>query len=164
MSLLRLLAALALAFWIGGLMAVGGIAAPALFEALELHTPATGRELAGVAFGAIFVRFQYAAWAACGVLFLSLGLRRALGPRPRWFGVRMWIGAAMLAVSVVTVEYIAPRIDRIRASVTGPVASLPDQDPRRVALEGWHQLSTSLMLATLFSGAGLLWMEIRDTH
>jgi hypothetical protein len=164
MSFLRFLAFLALGFWIGGLVALGGIAASTLFAVLTAHDPVAGRELAGLAFGAIFQRFQYAAWVAGGVMLISLGFRRALGPRPRWFGLRMWIVVGMLVASVGTVLLITPRIESIRTSVSGPVANLPDQDPRKIAFGRWHGLSSGLMLMTIVVGVGLFWTEIQDAH
>jgi hypothetical protein len=162
MSLLRYVAVLILAVWVGGLAVLGGVAAPAIFSVLEAHDPATGRELGGVLFGDIFGRFQYLAWGLGAVLLLSLGLRAALGPRPRRLALRVWIAAAMLAVSVVTVVAIAPRIDAIQASVTGTIAALPDTDARKVAFGRLHGLANALMLVTLAAGVGLLWAEMRD--
>lgn len=162
MSFLRLIGAAALAFWVGGLAALGAIAAPTLFASLASHDPTGGRELAGVVFGLIFMHFQYAAWAAGAVLLLSLGLRALLGPRPRRFKLRIWVGVGMLVASMVTVLLITPRIEAIRTSVTGPVAALPDQDPRKVAFGRWHGLSSGLMLVTILSGLGLLWAETHE--
>jgi len=164
MSFLRLAGVVALAFWIGGLAALGASVAPALFDVLAAHDPTTGREMAGMLFGVVFERFQYAAWGAGAVVLLSLGLRAALGPRPRRFGVRLWVAALMVSASVSTVFLVAPRIDAIRSSVTGPVASLPDTDPRRIEFGRWHGLSSALMLLTIVAGTGLLWAELSDQH
>ena len=114
MTFLRYLALIALALWIGGLVALGLVAAPQLFDVLEARQAAGGRELAGELFGSIFDRFQHVAWGLGGVLLASLGTRAALGPRPRRFAVRMWTVSAMLAASVVTSFVITPRIDTIR--------------------------------------------------
>src|SRR5262245_17067612 len=113
MTFLRFLAIIVLALWIGGLVTLGGIVAPTIFSVLQAQDPATGRDLAAAAFGAIFDRFQHSSWIACLVLLLSLIGRAALGPRPRRFGLRMWIAAAMLGASVASVFIVAPRIARI---------------------------------------------------
>lgn len=162
MALLRLVAVLALVMWIGGLAMLGGVAAPALFEVLESEMPAGGRELAARIFGVMLIRAQYVSWG-CGLVFLtSLGIRAALGPRPGRFGIRMWIAAAMLVGSVATTYGLAPRIEAIRASVTGPVASLPDDDPRKQTFGRLHGLSNILMGTTLVAGIALLWFEVRE--
>jgi hypothetical protein len=163
-SFLRFVGTLALAFWIGGLAVLGAIAASATFEVLQAHDPVTGRQLAAVVFGAIFQRFNYAAIGAGAVLLLSLGVRAALGPRPRRFGVRMWVAAAMFAGAIASAVLIAPRVESIRASVSGPVADLPDSDSRKVAFGRWHALSTGLMLVTIVAGIGLIWTELNDRH
>jgi hypothetical protein len=162
MSLLRWLALLALGFWMGGLVALGAIAAPALFAVLEAHQGVAGRELAAAAFGVILDRFQYAAWIAGLALLVSIGFRAALGPRPRRFGLRMWVTAGMLAASVATVYFIAPRIRTLSASANGSVVALPADDARRVAFGRWHGASSALLIATVLAGAGLLWAEVSD--
>jgi hypothetical protein len=164
MSLMRFTALVALALWIGGLAALGAVAAPTLFETLQAHDPATGRELSGLAFGAVFTRFQFAAWGLGAAVVASLGIRAALGPRPRRLAIRLWVAALMISASVAVVIVIAPRIDRIRTSVTGPVANLPDTDARRVEFGRLHGLSNALMVLTLAGGLGLLWAEMKDPH
>ena len=163
MFLLRFVAILALAVWIGGWIALGG-AAPVIFSVLDAHGGPAGRELAGRLFGEIFQRAQYGSWVLGLVVLLSLGARAALGPRPRRLGVRMWTATVMLAVSVATVFVIVPRIDRIRDSVAGPIANLPATDPRQITFGRLHGLSNGLMLLTILLGVGLTWAEVRDQH
>jgi hypothetical protein len=163
MVFLRFVAVLALGFWVGGLTALGATAST-LFEVIETRLPAGGRELSGVVFGTMFERFQRWSWVAGLLVLVSLGIRAALGPRPRRFGLRVWVGAGMLAASVSSVLFITPRIERLRAGTNGPVASLPDDDPRRVAFGRWHALSTGLMALTIVAGIGLIWTETTDAH
>ena len=181
MAFFRFVGVLALALWIGGLATLAGLAAPVLFDVLTargynvteargedlaavIAGDANGRELAGAVFGELFERFQYASWIAGAILLLSLGGRAALGPRPRRFGIRMWVAAGMLAASVTSVLYVTPRVERLRAGASGSLASLPDDDPTRVEFSRWHAASTSLMALTLAAGVGLLWMEATDRH
>ena len=164
MQVLRFASVLVLALWIGGLVALGALAAPEIFRALEGHDPVNGRILAGELFGAIFLRFQHAVWILGGVLAALLLTRAALGPRPRRLGIRMWTLAAMLGLSVVSVVVIAPRIDAIRRGIDGPIANLPDTDPRRVEFGRLHAASNGLMIVTLIAGLGLLAVEMRDAH
>ena len=164
MAFFRFAGLLALALWIGGLASLAGLAAPVLFDVLAARDPASGREVAGAVFGTLFERFQYASWIAGAVLLLSLGGRAALGPRPRRFGIRMWVAAGMLAASVTSVLYVTPRIERLRTGTSGSVASLSDDDPVRVEFGRWHAVSTGLMALTLAAGVALLWMEATDRH
>jgi hypothetical protein len=162
MSLLRFVALVALAVWVGGLATVGGLGAPAMFDALASQDP-TGA-LAGRVFGAVYTRLQYLAWALGVLVLASLGARAAIGPRPRRFGLRMWAVAGMLAASLAGVFLIAPRIESLRAGVHGSMQSLPDDDARRVTFGRLHGLSTGLMALTVLAGLGLLWAEMRDPH
>lgn len=163
MAFLRWSALLALAFWIGGLATLGAITASTMFDVLSAADSAGGgRELAARLFGEVLDRFLRAAWIASGILLASLAARAALGPRPRWWGLRMWMATAMLAASLVSVFVIAPRIEGIRASVPGPVANLEATDARRIAFGRWHLASTALLTTTLVIGAGLLWTEASD--
>jgi hypothetical protein len=162
MLLLRYAALVALGLWTGGLVALGAVGAPLIFRTLEAHDPAAGREIAGMLFGAVFARAQEASWALALVLLLSLGLRAALGPRPRRMALRIWTTVAMLAASMGTVFWIAPRIDAIRVSANGPVSSLDQADPRRVEFGRLHGLTNGLMTLTVLAGLGLIWTEMRD--
>ena len=166
MTLLRLASLIVLALWVGGLATLGFLAAPTIFAVLELHElngAEGGRAMAGEVFGAVFQRFQHAAWAMGGLLLALYGLRAALGPRPRRLALRMWTTIAMLAMSLATALVIAPRIDAIRQSTTGPVAALPESDPRKGEFGRLHGFSNGLMLITLLGGVGLMYSELKDT-
>jgi hypothetical protein len=162
MTFLRFIGLVALAFWVGGLVALGLLAAPSLFATLQAHDPAGGRELAGAAFGAIFLHFQYYAIGAGVLLMVSIGFRAALGPRPRHFKARFWIATVMLAATLATVFLVTPRINAIRVATSGAVANLPENDPQRIAFGRWHGASSGLMLLTIVAGLGLLWKESSD--
>jgi len=162
MSLLRFTALVALALWVGGLVALGGLGAPVLFDVLGARDPT--HRLPALVFGAMFARSQYVAWLLGLVILASLGARAAIGPRPRRFGPRMWIVAGMLAASLASVFLISPRIEALRTDVSGPVSSLSETDPRRVTFGRLHGLSTTLMAATILAGLGLIWTEMRDPH
>ncbi len=162
MTLLRFIALVALAFWVGGLVVLGLLGAPSLFATLQSHDPVGGRELAGAAFGAMFLTFQYYALAAGVVLIVSIGFRAALGPRPHHFKARMWVATVMLAATATTIFVITPRIDAIRVATSGAIANLPVDHPQRIAFGRWHGASSGLMVLTILAGLGLLWKESSD--
>lgn len=163
MSLLRFAALLILAVWIGGLAVLGGLTAPTLFAVLDARDPVGGHAAAALAFGAIFSRFQQLAWGLGGLFLAVLGARAMLGPRPRRFGLRMWTVTVMLAMSLASGLFIAPRIEAIRRDVTN-IAALADTDARKIEFGRLHGLSNALMLLTILAGVWLIWAETRDTH
>ena len=162
MAFLRYLTVLVLAIWVGGLVAIGGIGAPTIFSALEGRDGASGRETAGWLFGIVFDRFQQVSWVLAAVILILLGIRAALGPRPRRFAVRVWMVSLMLAMSLATSFLVAPRINAIRVAVNGPIASLPATDERKITFGRLHGLSNGLMLLTVLVGFGLLWTESKE--
>jgi len=164
MSLLRFASVALLAVWIGGLAVLGAVGAPAIFSVLEAHDPVAGRTLAGAVFGEVFNRFQHLAWGIGVLLMALLGVRAALGPRPRPFALRMWTLVGMLAISLASALVIAPRIDHLRETTPGTIASLADTDSRKIAFGRLHGLTNGLMVLTLLAGTWLVWADLRDTH
>ena len=102
MLALRYAALLALVVWVGGLLALGAIAAPATFDVTAWRHTADGRVLAGAIFGETLRRFHLVSYAAGGLLLLTLLTRGILGPRPRRFAWRAALATVMLAASLVS--------------------------------------------------------------
>src|SRR3954465_13864884 len=96
MLALRYVYVLALVVWLGGMLILGAIVAPATFGVLQSSAGSQGRELAGAVFGAALARFHYIAYASGVLLLLTLGAMRALGPRPAHGGLRAIIVVVML--------------------------------------------------------------------
>jgi hypothetical protein len=164
MIVLRFASLVVLALWLGGLATLGALAAPAIFDDIQAQQGGEGQALAGRVFGAVLGRFQLVALVLGGLLMGLLGIRAALGPRPRRLAIRLWTIALMLALHLTSMLWVSPRIDEIREDVGGPIATLPDDDPRRADFGLLHGASTGLMLMTLAAGLGLLWAETRDVH
>ena len=61
MAVLRYATLLALAVWIGGLIALGAIAAPAIFQVVADKGVPAGRALSGAIFGEVLRRFYLVA-------------------------------------------------------------------------------------------------------
>jgi hypothetical protein len=164
MAFLRFASLLLLGVWIGGMVALGGVAAPGIFGVLQQLDPHAGRDTAGRVFGAVFDRFQQFSWMLGGALVLLLIARRILGPPPRLFNLRIAALAVMIAISVTTALAIAPRIVAIRDAAPHGVSALADRDPRRQEFGRLHGLSTGLMVVSLLAGVALFWGESRDVH
>ena len=161
MVALRYAYLLALVIWVGGLVALGGIAAPALFSALTGAQGIAGREMAGLAFGAVLRRFHLVAYA-CGALMLaSLAAMAALGPRPARFALRVGVVLVMGALTLYSGLVVSPRVEHLRTAIGGPVAALPASDPQRAEFGRLHGISTLLLGATAAAGLLLLFLEAR---
>src|SRR5882672_5415343 len=93
MLALRYIYILALVVWLGGMVILGAIVAPTTFQVLQASAPDTGRELAGLVFGAVLARFHYVAYASGALLLITLAAMRLLGPRPAHVGLRAIIAA-----------------------------------------------------------------------
>ena len=162
MSLLRLVSLLILAVWVGGAAVLASVAAPTIFSVLEAQDPVNGRTLAGALFGSVLARFQQLTWVLGGLLLAVMGVRAALGPRPRRLAVRLWALSAMIAASAAIGLYISPRIDVIRDSVGAPIASLTETDPRKLEFGRLHGLANALMVFSMAAGVGLMYAEMKD--
>jgi uncharacterized membrane protein len=162
MLALRYVYVLALVVWLGGMVILGAIVAPATFQILQASAPETGRALAGDLFGQILARFHYVAYAAGGLLLVSIVAMALLGPRPRAFAVRLAVIAVMLLVSLYSGLIVLPTIDSIQLEVGSLPSLLSATDPRRIRFDELHQLSTQLMMANIVGALALLYWEARD--
>jgi uncharacterized membrane protein len=161
MLALRYAAVLALAVWVGGLIALAAVVAPAMFDVLGAMG-AGGRLQAATIFAEALRRFDRFAFICSGVLLVSLAARAVLGPRPRRFAVRAGIAGLMLAATLWTAFVIAPSIERTQREIGGLPSSLPPNDARRIEFGRLHQLATALGFVPLAGGLTLLFWELKD--
>jgi hypothetical protein len=164
MLALRYAALLAIAVWIGGLLVLGGIAAPAIFDVVALRSVAEGRVLSGAIVGEAFRRFHLVSYGCGGVILLTLLTRAVLGPRPRRFSIRVGIAAVMLGAALYSGLVISRTIERLHQQIgTGvAVSSLPETDARRIEFGRLHARSTLIQLVPLLGGLVLLFWELKD--
>jgi uncharacterized membrane protein len=159
---LRYIYVLALVVWLGGMIVLGAVVAPTIFQVLQATEPATGRALAGEAFGAMVARFHYVAYVAGAALLLSLTAMALLGPRPSRFAIRMALAATMLAVAIYSGVGVLGEIDRIQAAVGTLPSSLAAGDARRLRFDALHVRSTRLMSLNVILALLLLGWEARE--
>jgi hypothetical protein len=99
---------LAIAVWLGGLIALGALAAPVVFAMVSLPTAADAMTV-------VFRRFDVVAMT-CGVLILMSEAVRALGARlGRADIARVTVSAAAAAAAVVEGTQVSPRIAELHA-------------------------------------------------
>jgi len=100
MLALRYVYVLALVLWLGGMVALATLVAPATNQVFPASASAESRGAGDELLSVVLSRFEYLAYTAGAVLFLSLAVMAILGPRPPAFAARMAIITLMLAVSV----------------------------------------------------------------
>jgi len=161
MLALRFAAVLALVFWVGGLAAVGTLAAPAAFDVLASRA-ADGRTAAGAVVGETLRRFHHVAYICAAVLVLSLAIRGVLGPRPRPFGIRVALLAAMVGATAYSGLVLSPAIEQAQRTLGVSPTTLPAGDPRRVEFGRLHGRSVYVQLVPLLGGIALLFWEMKD--
>ena len=161
MLALRFAAVLALVVWIGGLVTLGALAAPAAFEVLGAHG-AEGRALAGSVVGETLRRFNLITYVCAAVVLLTLTLRGVLGPRPRRFGIRVGGLLVMTAAALYAGVVVAPQIARAPQSIGAVPSTLDPADPRRIEFGRLHARSVSVQLIPLLGGLVLLLFELKD--
>ena len=161
MVLLRFLYVALLALWLGGAVALGGLAAPATFEVLQQEYPETGRSLAGRVFGETLKRFHLASYAAGALMVLCLAGMAVTAPSPAGVGAKVIVVLAMLAASAYSGQAVSPSIERMQQDIGRPIASLPADDPRRGQFGRLHALSTALVAVGAAGALLLLYWEAR---
>jgi len=163
MLALRYAGLLAITLWVGGLLALGAIGAPAIFDVLAARHVAGDRVIAGAIFGEILGRFHLLAYA-CGVVLLgTLLVRGIMGPRPIMFAVRLAVAFVMLLATAYSGLIVSAKIARTQAEIGAvPPSSLPEGDPRRVEFGRLHAMSTGLALVPILGGLFLLFRELKD--
>ena len=128
MIVLRYLYIVALVVWVGGLVAAGGMVAPALFAVLPAEAGPEGRALAGAAFGEVLRRVLTVGEGAGVVMLVTMTVLRLLGPKPLTYGVRAVLLAAMLGASAYTAHVVLPEAEALRREMTLPSSAAAD-DP-----------------------------------
>jgi hypothetical protein len=161
MLALRYAALLALALWLGGLMVLGGVAAPAAFEVLG-SAGADLRLRAASVVGEMLRRFHLVTYICAAVILLSLMVRAVLGPRPRRFALRLAIAAVMLAATASSGLILLPQGVRAQAEMGVPPSTLPETDERRIAFRRLHRLSTTLQMVPFAGALALVFWELKD--
>ena len=162
MVLLRYLYVVALVLWVGGLITAGALVAPSVFGVLQAWNESQGRVLAGQVFGEVLLRLTWLSYAMGGLMFITLTLHRLLGARPVKYGIRVGIMGVMLLMMMITGFVLIPQVDAIQAEVKGPVAELPDSDPRRMEFNRLHGISNILFSITAIGGLALCFWEARE--
>ena len=141
--------AIALTLWVGGLWAIGYIAAPLLFAMLS------DRALAGNVAGKLFALIAYIGIGCATYLLLFKLVRLGAGALKR---APFWIILLMLALIAAGQFGITPILDSLKAQ------ALPQHVMESVFRDrfvAWHGVSSVLYLIVSVLGALLVYFEAR---
>lgn len=143
---------IAITIWVGGMASLAFIAAPAIFQS------ESSREKAGRMFGLILKRFQFVAYG-CGVLILAAAGMRWSGSFSHQLTAseltRYVIAVLMFGIALYSGLIISPKLDEIREKMPGGIDRTQLNDPRRIAFNTLHRLSTTLMAFNLLLGLAM---------
>ena len=121
-----------LAFWLGAATIFSAVVAPALFDVLPTRT------LAGLVVGRVLPIIFYAG-IALAVLSLLIELRR----EPH---VGRLVAEAVMFLTCAAAQFlVSPRIERVRAAISGPIEQLDPTDTRRLEFGRLHGVSVGLL-------------------
>jgi hypothetical protein len=151
MSFVRYVALAALVVWLGGMIILGALVAPAAFDVLP-RLATDGRSMAGALFGEILRQFHLVAYLCGGVIFVCLFVMKFVGPPPLAFVPRAAIVATMLALAAYSGLVVSPRIEALQAG----------GDHHSAEFDSLHQRSTLLMALNLGLGMVLLYWHARE--
>jgi hypothetical protein len=139
-----------LCVWLGGIVALGAIAAPVLFRTLP-------RTEAGALFGPMLRVFEKVSLVAM-VLTVAGAVAKAIlgGQNPNlWVLMRDVSLAGMVGLLLAANFAVHPAIRRLQAATPG-IGALPESDPVRQRFQRMHKLSERMMSGQLLLGLVVL--------
>jgi hypothetical protein len=139
-----MLVALVVSAWLGAALLLAASVAPAAFAVLPSRT------LAGALVGRVLPSVFIAGIAVAALAALGQGAWRR--------GAALIMGATCAAAQFV----VAPRIERIRAAIGGPVDALAETDPRRMAFGRLHGLSVALLGVAMLAALVIIFVAWRS--
>ncbi len=158
MVALRALYLFALVFWIGGMVAVGTFAAPAIFDVLETYHGAAGRIEAGDVFGEMLRRFRAFEYGSAVVLLGALTYR---GPRPQGLGIRVATVVTMLCISLYAGLGVTGQIDGLQLEMEANISTLGSPNDYAARYDSLYAQTTILLLLNLGFGLSLIYWEAK---
>jgi uncharacterized membrane protein len=162
MVALRCLYLIALVFWVGGMVALGALAAPATFDVLEAHHGFGGRLEAGDVFGEMLRRFRFFEYGSATILLGCFGALSYRDPRPAALGIRAVTVIAMLGVSLYAGFVITAQVAEVQVEIQNSIATLGNGGQFAARFDYLYMLTTVLLLVNLTGGLSLIYWEARE--
>ncbi|TPW18691.1 MAG: hypothetical protein FD130_83 [Halothiobacillaceae bacterium] len=141
---------LLLTLWVGGMVAVGYMAVPALFHAL-----AENRQLAGQLAGQLFKVIYVVGLLACSALLVGYAVQHSLAALRRWRGVVLLVAWSSLAAGLFIIQ---PQMVALKAQ------GLLEGSAQAALFGKLHGLSSLLYLVTTVCGLALVILGMRPAR
>lgn len=139
-----------LSLWLGAALIVAAVVAPAAFDVLPTRT------LAGALVGRVLPVLFWSG-SVIGLVVLWLGWRV---PSP---AARTIAAVVLIASCLVAQLGIAPRIERVRAAIGGPLEALDPSNPLRQSFGRLHGMSVACLGAGGLAALVVLVLLVRLT-
>ena len=163
MLALRYVYVLALVVWLGGMVLLGALVAPTTFQVLQASEPVDGPRAGGRRVRRHPRRFHYVAYAAGGILLVTLAVMALLGPRPASLrGSQRASSCVMLGVALYSGFVVLRRVDAIQREVGRPALAAARRRRAAHRFDALHLLSTRLMMLNMAGALVLLYWEARE--
>ncbi len=144
---------LSLIVWLGGIITIGFVAAPALFKTLSSRTQAG--EVASV----IHRRFQVIQLVCMVVLLVSSAvILRVWENMDTPVVIRYLLIFDMVVLAVFHSTVVMKKLRLIRQGIPS-FDNVSPSDPKIAEFKRWHQISVIVSLAILVSGLGALFLS-----
>lgn len=150
---MRVLETVALAIWVGAMVAFAFIFAPIAF-----HTIADLDTFARL-IGQTITMVTYVGFACAALILIAIARS---GPS-RTRRIRLTCIALMLISSVYELTAVIPAMQQILVHAGGSIAALSTHDPRRLAYDAQHRSSSMVYGVTLVAGLVALILRSFDT-
>ena len=164
MLALRYLYLLSLTPWLGGMIVLGAVVAPALFGTLETSNILNGRELAGATFGEILRRFHPVAYTCAILMLTSLIAQIILIPRQTKTYLKLCLVVIMLSSSIYAGIKIFPEIENLRQELLLSTTNSTKQHQSQIRFDILHKLFTAIMILNMAGGLILTFLETHDSE
>ncbi|MDE3135800.1 MAG: DUF4149 domain-containing protein [Acidobacteriota bacterium] len=152
-TFLRFLQFLSLTIWVGGIIYLSFVVAPAVFITLP------SIDQAGSVVGVILPKLHWLG-VICGVVYVASGL--GLARSFRGFGrAGMLAVLAMLVLTLIAQISIIPRADSLRRQM-GSFERTPATNPLRQQFDHLHVISVRLEGAVLLLGLAAIFLTVRE--
>jgi hypothetical protein len=151
--IIRVIEIIALAVWVGAMIAFAFLFAPIAF-----HTLGNLDEFALLVSHTI-TAVSYLGFGCAVIVAIAI----CASPRSRTRTARAVCLALMLGTSIYELYVIMPQMANILAHAGGSIAALAPHDPRRLAYDDAHHRSSLVYGVTLITGLVLLLLRAVDT-